>query len=87
VVLSGMPVAGGLVGVAAECSWPRPTRPDDVLQVESEILEITPSRSRPDRGTVKIRSETRNQAGEVVMVLVSTLVGPRRPPRSPTAPG
>jgi acyl dehydratase len=86
-VLSGLPVAGGLVGVGAECSWPRPTRPDDVLQVETEILEITPSRSRPDRGRVKVRSETRNQRGEVVMTLVSTLVVPRRPPRSATAPG
>jgi acyl dehydratase len=78
-VLSGLPVAGGLVGVGAEASWPKPTRPDDVLRVESEVLEVTPSRSRPDRGTVKVRSETRNQRGEVVMILVSTLVVPRRP--------
>ena len=70
---------GGLVGAGAEISWPQPTRPDDVLRVESEILEITPSRSRPDRGMVKVRSETRNQRGEVVQILEARLVVPRRP--------
>jgi acyl dehydratase len=75
----GLPIAGGLVGRAGEISWPKPTRPDDVLQVESEVLEITPSRSRPDRGMVKVRSETRNQRGEVVQILVARLVVPRRP--------
>jgi acyl dehydratase len=85
-VRSGPPIAGGLVGASAEISWPQATRPDDVLQVESEVLEIMPSRSRPDRGMVKVRSETRNQRGEVVQILVSTLLVPRRLPRSPTAP-
>jgi acyl dehydratase len=46
--------------------------------VESEVLEIVPSRSRPDRGTVSLRSETRNQQGEVVQVLTARLVVPRR---------
>jgi len=78
-VRGGVPVAGGLVGAGAEISWPQPTRPDDVLRVESEILEITPSRSRPDRGMVKVRSETRNQRGEVVQILEARLVVPRRP--------
>jgi acyl dehydratase len=81
-VRSGLPMAGGLVGASAEISWPKPTRPDDVLQVESEVIEIRPSRSRPDRGIVKVRSETRNQRGEVVQILVSTLVVPRRPQSS-----
>lgn len=79
-VQGGVPIAGGLVGVGGEISWPRPTRPDDVLRVESEVLEITPSRSRPDRGIVKVRSETRNQRDEVVQVLEARLVVPRRPP-------
>ena len=79
-VEGGVPLAGGLVGVGAEVSWPRPTRPDDVLRVESEILEITPSRSRPDRGMVKVRSQTLNQRDEVVQVLEARMVVPRRPP-------
>ena len=43
----GLPLAGGVVGIGGELSWPRPTRPGDVLQVESEVLKIVPSRSRP----------------------------------------
>lgn len=75
----GVPLAGGLVGAGGEIRWPRPTRPDDILQVNSEILEITPSRSKPDRGMVTIRSETHNQRGEAVQVLTAKLVVLRRP--------
>jgi acyl dehydratase len=78
-VAGGLPIAGGLVGRAGEISWPKPTRPDDILRVESEVLEITPSRSTPERGMVKVRSETRNQRGEVVQILVARLVVSRRP--------
>lgn len=78
-VTSGLPLAGGIIGAGGELSWPRPTRPGDRLHVVSEVTEITPSRSRPDRGMVTMRSETRNQRGEVVQVLVSRLVVPRRP--------
>jgi acyl dehydratase len=78
-VRGGVPIAGGLIGAGGEISWPRPTRPDDVLRVESEVLEIAPSRSRPDRGMVKLRIETRNQRDELVQVLEARLVVPRRP--------
>ncbi|MFI4988448.1 MAG: hypothetical protein ACHQF3_13500, partial [Alphaproteobacteria bacterium] len=61
-------------------NWPMPTRPGDVLHVESEILEIKPSRSRPERGTITVRCETRNQRGEVVQTLTAKLIVPRRPP-------
>ena len=44
----------------------------------SEIEEITPSRSHPDRGTLKVRSETRNQRDEIVQVLLARLIVPRR---------
>ena len=78
-VKSGMPIAGGLIGAGGEISWPRPTRPDDVLQVESEILAVTPSRSRPERGTITVKSETKNQNGEVVQMLTSKMLVWRRP--------
>jgi acyl dehydratase len=74
----GLPVAGGIVGAGGEIAWPLPVRPGAVLHVESEILEVRPSRSRPDRGVATVRSETRNQSGEVVQVLVAKLVVPRR---------
>ena len=76
-VEGGLPVAGGIVGGGGEITWPNPTRPGDVLQVESEVLELRPSRSRPDRGVATVRSETRNQRGEVVQVLVARLIVPR----------
>jgi acyl dehydratase len=78
-VKSGMPIAGGLIGGGGEISWPRPTRPGDVLQVESEILAVTPSRSRPGRGMLTVKSETRNQNGEVVQVLTSKMLVWRKP--------
>ena len=65
-LLVEMPLAGGIIGTGGEVSWPNPTRPGDTLTVTSEIEEITPSRSRPDRGTLKVRSETRNQRDEIV---------------------
>jgi acyl dehydratase len=75
---SGLPVAGGLIGLGGAMTWPRPTRPGDVLSVVTEIEEVTPSRSRPDRGTVRMRSETRNQREEVVQILDAKLLVPRR---------
>jgi len=75
----GAPIAGGIIGAGGEVSWPMPTRPGDTLHVESEVAQVTPSRSRPDRGIVTVRSETRNQRGEVVQILTAKLIVPRRP--------
>ena len=77
-VESGLPLMGGIIGSGGEVSWPKPTRPGDTLTVVSEIEEITPSRSRPDRGMIRVRSETRNQHGETVQILIARLVVPRR---------
>jgi acyl dehydratase len=74
----GLPLAGGIIGVSGELAWPKPTRPGDTLQVESEVLAITPSRSRPDRGTATIRNLTRNQRNEIVQELTAKLIVPRR---------
>jgi len=79
---NGLPLAGGIIGTGGEVSWPNPTRPGDTLTVTSEIEEITPSRSRPDRGTLKVRSETRNQRDEIVQVLLARLIVPRRVARA-----
>ncbi len=65
------PIAGGVIGAGGEIAWPNPTRPGDVLTVNSEVLEVKPSRSRPDRGMVTLRSETRNQRGEVAQVFTA----------------
>ena len=78
-VKSGMPIAGGLIGAGGEVEWPRPVRPGDVLQVESEILAVTPSRSRPERGMIAVKSHTKNQQGEVVQILTSKMLVWRKP--------
>ncbi len=77
-LVESVPMAGGVIGAGGEISWPRPTRPGDTLHVESEVMEITPSRSRPERGMVLLRSETKNQRGEVAQILSAKLVVPRR---------
>ena len=73
-VKSGMPIAGGLIGAGGELTWPRPTRPGDTLTVESEVLAVTPSRSRPERGMITVRSITRNQNGEAVQDMTSRML-------------
>jgi acyl dehydratase len=79
-VESDLKPAGGIVGAGFdEFRWPRPVRPGDELWVESEILEVRPSKSRPDQGLVKVRTTTYNQNGEPVQVNVGNLVVPRRP--------
>jgi len=78
-VTSGLPLANGILGLGGEISWPRPTRPGDTLHVESEILEIVPSRSKPNQGIVKARSTTFNQNGEAVQVFTSKILAFKRP--------
>ena len=77
-LVDGLPFAGGLIGVGGETTWPRPTRPGDTLTVHVEVLEITPSKSRPDRGMVRTRNETRNQHGEPVQISNLGIVAWRR---------
>ena len=73
-VESGLPLADGVIGSGGELQWPQPTRPDDVLHVEAEILEIVPSRSKPGRAMVQARCETKNQRGEVLQRFTPKLV-------------
>ena len=72
--------AGGIVGAGFdEFRWPRPVRPGDELRIEAEVLEVRPSKSRPDQGLVKLRTTTLNQSNEPVQISVGNLVVPRRP--------
>jgi acyl dehydratase len=72
--------AGGIIGAGFdELRWPRPVRPGDELHVESEVLEVRPSKSRPDQGVIKVRTTTLNQNGESVQVYVVNLIVFRRP--------
>lgn len=79
-VTSGPPFGWGVPGAGGEITWPRPVRPGDVLHVQSEIVEIRPSRSRPDRGIVLLRNETRNQNDDIVQLFTARVIVPTRPP-------
>jgi acyl dehydratase len=82
-VESELKPAGGIVGAGFDdFRWPRPVRPGDELRVESEVLEVRPSRSRPDQGLIKVRTTTLNQNDEAVQVIIANLVVPRRPTQS-----
>ena len=71
--------AGGIVGAGFdEFRWPRPVRPGDELHIESEVLEVRPSRSRSNQGLIKVRTTTLNQNDEAVQVQIANLVVPRR---------
>jgi acyl dehydratase len=71
--------ANGLIGAGLEeLKWPRPVRPGDELRIETEVLEIRESKSRPDIGFVKFRMTTLNQKDEAVQTGICNLVVPRR---------
>jgi acyl dehydratase len=78
-VTGGPRLAGGYIGAGGELSWTQPVYAGDSLSLEAEVVEIRTSRSRPDRGIVSMRSELRNQRGEVVYRLLARMMVPRRP--------
>jgi acyl dehydratase len=59
--------------------WPQPVRPGDTLTAEVEVESITPSRSHPGHGVVRLRTTVRNQRGEVVYKVGPACWVPRRP--------
>lgn len=62
-----------------ELHWTAPVRPGDTLHAEVEVIELRPSRSKSDRGVVRLRYSTRNQRGETVMSMVVPQIVSRRP--------
>ena len=66
-VTSDLNLAGGAIGLGVdELRFPKPVRPGDSLRLEIEIVDVRPSKTKPDRGTARIRYATRNQNGDVV---------------------
>ena len=79
-VTESIPLADGIIGGGMEeLAWPQPTRPDDRLHVESEIVEIIPSRSKPDRAMVRVLCQTKNQRGEVLQRFRPKMIAFKRP--------
>jgi acyl dehydratase/ribonuclease HI len=78
-MVDALHLAGGAAGLGGEISWPRPTRPGDTLRIELEVLAITPSRSKPDRGVVTVRCTTLNQHDEPVQVMTTKILAFKKP--------
>ena len=71
--------AAGILGVGAdELSWPRPVRPGDELHCRCEVIDVRPSKSRPDRGLIRVRTTTLNQRQETVQSFIANILVPRR---------
>jgi acyl dehydratase len=79
-IAESVPLAGGVIGAGGEIAWPKPTRPGMSLEVFTEIVATKTLRSKPDRGIVTIRCETREQTGDVVQHLTATLIVRKREP-------
>jgi acyl dehydratase len=79
-VTGELKLAGGSIGLGVdELRWPQPVRPGDVLKVETEILDVRESKSKPDRGIIRIRNLTTNQRGELVQTFTAFVMVRRRP--------
>jgi acyl dehydratase len=73
-------LAGGSIGLGVdELRWPQAVRPGDVLRLETEILDVRTSKSKPDRGIIRIQNVTTNQRGEVVQTFMAFVMVSRRP--------
>jgi acyl dehydratase len=87
-VLGEMALDGGVIGQGMESlRWPRPVLPGDRLRVVTEIVELRPAPARPDRGLIKLRCRTYNQADKIVQDMTATLLVARRPSSAKTTEG
>jgi acyl dehydratase len=81
IVGSGVQLGWGFLGAGVEnMDWPHPVRPGDTLRAENEVLDIKPSRSKLDRGVVRIRTTTYNQRDEPVLIVTAKVIVPKRKP-------
>ena len=79
-VIQALPIAGGVIGGGVdELRWPKPLHPGDKLRLEGEIVEVRPSRTKPNQGLIRVRMMTLNQKGKAVQTMIDNFVEPRRP--------
>ena len=74
-----LPIATGVIGGGVDLRWLSPTRPGDILHIEVEVIALAESRSKPDRGTMQIHVETKNQHGETRQTIDTRLLVFKRP--------
>jgi acyl dehydratase len=69
----------GAIGLGVdELRWPNAVKPNDVLQVETEIVDLRESRSKPTHGVVRLRYVTTNQRSEIVQTMFASALVLRR---------
>lgn len=78
-LVDSLPISEGIIGTGAEIEWPRPTRPGDLLQVTTTVVDIRHSRSKPDRGIVTLECLTKNKLGEICQRMVTKVFVMRKP--------
>jgi acyl dehydratase len=84
-MLGDKPESGSLGSPGAdEIRWLKPARPGDTLSMRAEVIATTPSRSRPERGVIRLKYLLRNQHGEDVMTMIGIGMFKRRPNAAPT---
>jgi acyl dehydratase len=62
-----------------ELRWLKPVYPGDRITVRAEVIEKTPSRSKPHIGVLRSRTTVSNQDGVDVMTFTSIVMMQRRP--------
>ena len=73
-LVKSLPFSDGMIGTGAQIEWPIATRPGDCLQVETRIVDIRHSRSKPDRGIVTLECLTKNQNGEICQRMATKII-------------
>jgi len=69
----------GAIGLGVDkLRWPNAVRPGDVLTVETDVLKLRPSRSKPGYGIIRLRYVTTNQDGEIVQTMLASAMVRRR---------
>jgi acyl dehydratase len=77
--------AEGAIGLGVdELRWPNAVRPGDALSVETEIVDVRLSRSKPNYGIIRLRNVTTNQRGEIVQTMIASAMVPKRGQRLTT---
>jgi acyl dehydratase len=82
-MMGPMQFVGGAIGLGVdELRWPLAVRPGDTVQLNTAIVEVRLSRSKPRHGIVRIQNLMQNQHGEVVLSYTANAMVQRRPAKA-----
>jgi len=61
-----------------DLKWLKPVRAGDTIRARAKVIDLVPSKSKPDRGVLKLRVAAVNAAGEEVMTVTMNIIMKRR---------